>query len=169
MPYQFQFSLFYFNLKSCTSKLITLYMLCSTRWRSDSNARRTCRYIGSDSTSSFRTIEINENDSKARQLGSVRVEVEKCRFCSMSTVGPMLQNRWKHTWKCIFDNKKRTKLKNFENLSVEKKTLSTALGFEPRSFDCRSTALTTKLHWRLRGHLSATYPIWYATSNSPIM
>ena len=28
-------------------------------------------------------------------------------------------------------------LKNFENLSVEKKTLSTALGFEPKSFDCR--------------------------------
>ena len=27
--------------------------------------------------------------------------------------------------------------KEFENLSVEKKTLSTALGFEPRSFDCR--------------------------------
>ena len=34
-------------------------------------------------------------------------------------------------------------IKEFENLSVEKKTLSTALGFEPRSFDCRSTALTT--------------------------
>ena len=31
--------------------------------------------------------------------------------------------------------------KEFENLSVEKITLSTALGFEPRSFDCRSTAL----------------------------
>ena len=29
--------------------------------------------------------------------------------------------------------------KEFENLSVEKKTLSTALGYEPRSFDCRST------------------------------
>ena len=29
--------------------------------------------------------------------------------------------------------------KEFENLSVEKKTLSTALGFEPRFFDCRST------------------------------
>ena len=28
--------------------------------------------------------------------------------------------------------------KEFENISVEKKTLSTALGFEPRSFDCRS-------------------------------
>ena len=28
--------------------------------------------------------------------------------------------------------------KELENLSVEKKTLSTALGFEPRSFDCRS-------------------------------
>ena len=32
--------------------------------------------------------------------------------------------------------------KEFENISVEKKTLLTALGFEPRSFDCRSTALT---------------------------
>ena len=29
---------------------------------------------------------------------------------------------------------------------MEKKTLSTALGFEPRSFDYRSTALTTELH-----------------------
>ena len=27
------------------------------------------------------------------QLGSIRVEVEKRRFYSMSTVGPMLQNR----------------------------------------------------------------------------
>ena len=27
-------------------------------------------------------------------------------------------------------------LKEFLNLSVKKKTLSTALGFEPRSFDC---------------------------------
>ena len=26
--------------------------------------------------------------------------------------------------------------KEFENLSVQKKTLSTALGFEPRPFDC---------------------------------
>ena len=39
-------------------------------------------------------------------------------------------------------------IKEFENLSVEKKTLSTALGFEPRSFDCRSTVLTTELHRR---------------------
>ena len=38
--------------------------------------------------------------------------------------------------------------KEFENLSVEKKTLSTALGFEPRSFDCRSTALSTELQRR---------------------
>ena len=36
--------------------------------------------------------------------------------------------------------------KEFENLFVEKKALSTTLGFEPRSFDCRSTALTTELH-----------------------
>ena len=36
--------------------------------------------------------------------------------------------------------------KEFENLSVEKKALSTALGFEPRSFDCRSTA--KKLNFR---------------------
>ena len=35
--------------------------------------------------------------------------------------------------------------KEFENLSVEKMTLSTALGFEPRSFDCRSTALINLL------------------------
>ena len=39
-------------------------------------------------------------------------------------------------------------IKEFENLSVKKKTLSTALGFEPRSFDSRSTALTTELHRR---------------------
>ena len=38
--------------------------------------------------------------------------------------------------------------KEFENLSVEKKTLSTARGFEPRSFDCRLTVLTTELHRR---------------------
>ena len=31
--------------------------------------------------------------------------------------------------------------KEFENLSVEKKMLSTALGFEPRSLNFRSTAL----------------------------
>ena len=47
-----------------------------------------------------------------------------------------------------------TIFKEFKNLSVEKKTLSTALGFEPRSFDCRSTALTTELYRR-------------PTSNSP--
>ena len=35
--------------------------------------------------------------------------------------------------------------KEFENLSVEKKTLSTALEFEPRSFDCRSTALIANI------------------------
>ena len=35
--------------------------------------------------------------------------------------------------------------KEFKNLSGEKMTLSTALGFEPRSFDCRSTALQTQL------------------------
>ena len=39
-------------------------------------------------------------------------------------------------------------IKESENLSVEKKTLLTVLGFEPRSFDCRSTALTTELHTR---------------------
>ena len=38
--------------------------------------------------------------------------------------------------------------KEFENLYMEKKTLSTALGFEPRSFDCRLTAVTTELHRR---------------------
>ena len=40
------------------------------------------------------------------------------------------------------------RFKEFDNLSVEKKTNSTALGFESRSFDCRSTALTTELHRR---------------------
>ena len=38
--------------------------------------------------------------------------------------------------------------KEFENPSVEKKTLSTALGFEPRSFDCRSTALNQLINIR---------------------
>ena len=45
----------------------------------------------------------------------------------------------KVTKHCKDQNKKRIQiLKNFENPSVEKKMLSTALGFEPRSFDCRS-------------------------------
>ena len=35
-------------------------------------------------------------------------------------------------------------LKNLKSF-CGKKTLSNALGFEPRSFNCRSTALTTKL------------------------
>ena len=52
-----------------------------------------------DLKSSFRAIEIHGNNSKARQLGSVQVEVEERRFCSMSTVGPILQNRWKPTCK----------------------------------------------------------------------
>ena len=33
-------------------------------------------------------------------------------------------------------------IREFENLSVEKKMLSTALGFEPRSIDCRSTKIS---------------------------
>ena len=45
----------------------------------------------------------------------------------------------------VFNDNNFTK---FQNLSVEKKTLSTALGYEPRSFDCRSTALYTELHRR---------------------
>ena len=36
-------------------------------------------------------------------------------------------------------------LKNLKSF-CEKKAFSIALGFEPRSFDCRSTALTTELH-----------------------
>ena len=43
-------------------------------------------------------------------------------------------------------NENEFKLYRIWNLSVEKKTLSTAIGFEPRPFDCRSTALTTALH-----------------------
>ena len=38
-------------------------------------------------------------------------------------------------------------LKNLK-MFLWKKTLATALGFEPRSFDCRSTAPTTELHRR---------------------
>ena len=36
--------------------------------------------------------------------------------------------------------------KKFENISVEKKTLSTALEFEPRSFDCRLFNSGTWIH-----------------------
>ena len=39
------------------------------------------------------------------------------------------------------------KFKNLKSF-CEKNMLSTALGFEPSSFDCRSTALTTELHRR---------------------
>ena len=39
-------------------------------------------------------------------------------------------------------------IRKFRKSFCEKKTLSTALRFEPRSFDCRSTPLTTKLHRR---------------------
>ena len=52
-----------------------------------------------NSKTSFRTIAVYGNDSKAGQLGFVRVEVEKRRFFSMSMVCPMLQNRWKPAWK----------------------------------------------------------------------
>ena len=39
-------------------------------------------------------------------------------------------------------------IKEFENLSVEKKMLSTELGFEPRYFDYRSTAFDTLQYLR---------------------
>ena len=35
-----------------------------------------------------------------------------------------------------FSRLNKFNIKDFENLYVEKKTLLTALGFEPRSFDC---------------------------------
>ena len=52
----------------------------------------------------------------------------------------------KHWFSNIFDDEKLSVFnfwifKEFENLSVEKKTPSTVPGFEPGSFDCRSTAL----------------------------
>ena len=57
---------------------------------------------------------------------------------------------------------------------MAKETLPTVPGFEPGSFDCRSTAF--KLHycdiraWNcLRGHLSATSPIWYVTNDPSII
>ena len=40
--------------------------------------------------------------------------------------------------KRLFSIKKFWNVKEFENLSGKTKTLSTALGFEPRSFDCVS-------------------------------
>ena len=46
-------------------------------------------------------------------------------------------------------NIKKIIFKEFENLSVKKKTLSTALGFEHRYFDCRSNALTTECQTHL--------------------
>ena len=50
--------------------------------------------------------------------------------------------------------------KEFENLAVEKKTLSTALGFKLRSFDCRLSAPKPKIKFSegllaLHGHLDA--------------
>ena len=68
-------------------------------WRLVPNARRIDRIIGSDWTSDFETPQSYGNDSEARKSGSVRVEGERFRFCSISTAGPMLQNRWKPTWK----------------------------------------------------------------------
>ena len=56
-------------------------------------ARTIGRIIRSDSISHFETPKSHGNDSEARKLGYVRVEAEKRRICSMSTVGPMLQNR----------------------------------------------------------------------------
>ena len=41
----------------------------------------------------------------------------------------------------------------FENLSVEKKTNPTALGFEPRSFDCRSNAQRIYLYVYMHLHV----------------
>ena len=40
-------------------------------------------------------------------------------------------------------------LTEFENLSVKKKTLLTALGFEPKSFDCRSTDLSEEIDFNV--------------------
>ena len=50
-------------------------------------------------------------------------------------------NLKKYYWKSKihFFNNDMWNLKIFKNISVEKKTLSTVLGFEPRPFNCRST------------------------------
>ena len=45
-------------------------------------------------------------------------------------------------------NVHKTEYLRIKNLFVEKETLLTVLGFEPRSFYCRSTALTIELHRR---------------------
>ena len=42
--------------------------------------------MGSDSISHFEKPQSRGNDSEARKLGSVRVEAERRRFCSMSNV-----------------------------------------------------------------------------------
>ena len=70
-----------------------------TCWRLVQNVRRIDRIIVSDSTSHFETPQSHGCHSEARKLGSVRVEAERRRFFSMSTVGPLLQNRWTPTWK----------------------------------------------------------------------
>ena len=57
------------------------------------NARRIGRIIGSYSTSHFEMPQSHGNDLEARELDSVRVEAERRRFCSLSMVGLMLQNR----------------------------------------------------------------------------
>ena len=49
-----------------------------TCWRLVPNARRIGRITGSDSKSHFETPQNHENDSEARKLGFVRVEVERC-------------------------------------------------------------------------------------------
>ena len=95
--YSWEVLVFCFNWKKSATEahrmLVEVYGDNAPTDNSNSNARRACRYNGSDLTSSFRTIKIHGNDSKVRQLGSVRVEVEKRRFCSMST----MENRHKET------------------------------------------------------------------------
>ena len=59
------------------------------------------------------------------------------------------------------------KIKEFENLSVAKKTLSNVLVFEPRSFVCRSTALTTELQ-RSPTYLSPQEDVLISPSGSAL-
>ena len=58
-------------------------------------------------------------------------------------------------------------IEEFENLSVEKKTLWTALGFVSRSFRTWSTALTTEQH-RLPTSLSTQEDLFISPSGSAL-
>lgn len=46
-----------------------------TQWRFMSNTIKACRIVGSDSRSHFKTTESPWNDSKAKKLGAIQIEL----------------------------------------------------------------------------------------------